>query len=254
MLFNDLKLSEKGCVVIKNADVEMSLGEKCSEKVKSNSYDFSSEMKDIEERVRLKHTFGLAHKLHYFLQAAEMVSKLHRLCISACHAFYNVAVSLAILVFGVWKSHRPSLLFGLANPALKIAAFAIEEIEIDHEHFSSGINLIMMYPIVDGAVVSGDVVAAARDGSVGSYLQYIFGCFYLILLRRRLENLKSLQQANQTKQLEEAPTFTAAVKAKVVYPEWYLHSCLYGHKGRLKCILLTCVDLDINQVGYVFVL
>ena len=182
--------------------------------------------------------------------------KLHRLLASACHAFYNVTVDLAILIFGVWKSHRPSLFFGLANPALKIAAFAIEatEMESDIEHFSCGINLIMMYPIVGGAVVSQDVVFAARDGSVGSYLNYMFGCFYLILLRRRLQNLKSSQQNNQTKQIEEAPTFMAAVKTKVVYPEWYLHSCLYGHKGRLKSILFTCVDLDINQVGNICVL
>ena len=57
MLYKDLrslsKLSESekgpGCIVIKNA--EMSLGEKCSAKVRSKYPNFSSDLKDIEEEV-----------------------------------------------------------------------------------------------------------------------------------------------------------------------------------------------------------
>lgn len=167
--------------------------------------------------------------------------------VSVFHAFYNVAIDLAILIFGVWKSHRPLFFYGLLNPALKIAAFAIEATEKGTgQHFSNGINLIAMYPIADIAVLSKDIENSAYDGSMGSYLHYLFGTIYLILLKRRLQNLRT-SHANQTK-LSEGLAFGKVVKPKVVYTEWFLHSCLYGHKGRIKSIISTCADLDINQV------
>ena len=173
---------------------------------------------------------------------------LHRLRVSVRHAFYNVAVDLAILIFGVWMSRRPFLIYGLLNPALKITAFAIEASERGTgEHFHNGINLIMMYPIADISVVSQQVVSAVHDDSLGQYLAYIFGTIYLILLKRRLQNLRP-SLTEQTKMIREGMTFCKVVKSKVVYPEWFLHSCLYGHKGRIKSIISIYMDLDINQV------
>ena len=255
MLYKELRslseLSEHekgpGCIVVKNA--KLSLGEKCSAKVKSKYPNFASDLKNIEEAVSYSksHFKGHQHSLNEYLQIADILLGLHHLRVSVCHAFYNVAIDVAVLIFGVWKARRPFLIFGLLNPALKIAAFAIEATEKGTgQHFANGINLMVMYPTADSAVVSQDVVAAAHEGSLGQYLKYIFGTVYLILLKRRLQNLR-LSHANPTKKI--GLTFSAVVKPKVVYPEWFLHSCLYGHKGRIKSIILAFADIDINQVS-----
>ena len=173
---------------------------------------------------------------------------LHRWSVCVCHALYNVARDAIILTFGVWRSSRSLLIFGLINPALKIAAFAIEATERGTaQDFSDMLGLILMYPIADVAVLSEEVVDAIKDDSLGQYLRFLLGMIYLILLRNRLQNSWSTD-ADERNTTSEDLTLSMIVKPKVVYPEWFLHSILYGHKGRLKSIISACVDLDINQV------
>ena len=164
-----------------------------------------------------------------------------------CHALYNVARDAIILTFGVWRSSRSLLIFGLINPALKIAAFAIEATEKGAaQDFSDVLGLILMYPIADVAVLSEEVVDAIKDDSLGQYARFLLGMIYLILLRNRLQNSWSTD-AVETNTKSEL-TLSMIVKPKVVYPEWFLHSILYGHKGRLKSIISASEHLDINQV------